>query len=247
MKALGIPKIIHQTWKDHDLPQSFNTWRQSWLSRHPDWEYRFYTDEDCVAFVEKEFPEWFDIYNQYSKPVQRADLFRYLIIYHNGGLYADMDMECFKPVDKLFEQKACVFSIEAHVTAKLQRELNYPDSYQVANCVFAACPNDPLLWHILNRVKSLSSLAIQNDSDVEDSTGPRMLTRLFQKMSKELQSQVTILPQINLMSPGFYPNIYPINWNMYARHHCFGSWKKNQQPQSIKRRLVERNRWPMLW
>ncbi len=247
MRRLKIPKIIHQTWKDNNFPEKFRAWQHSWIYNHPDWEHRFYTDEDCITFIRKVFPGWLDTYEQYREPVQRADLFRYLIIYHCGGLYADMDMECFKSINSLLENKSCLFSTETYLTNKFQKELEYPEPFQVANCIFAAEPNHPFFEHLLKRVKTLSSTSIQNDNDVEESTGPRMLTHLFYNIPGEIRSMVTLLPQINLMSPNFYPNIFPINLNMYARHHCSGTWKKNKKRLSFKRHLIERNHLPRLW
>jgi len=246
MKLIKIPKILHQTWKDHDLPEKFRIWQNSWIRHHPDWEHRFYTDDDCTAFIRQTFPGWLDIYKHYREPVQRADLFRYLIIYHCGGLYADMDMECFKPIDSLMEERFCLFSIEAYLTSGFQKELDYPKPFQVANCIFAAGPYHPFLDHILKRVKALSSLPILNDNDVEETTGPLMLTRLFFNIPGDMESLVTLLPQINFMSPNVYPNIFPINLNMYARHHCAGTWKKDKKKMGLKRRLIERNRLPGL-
>jgi len=46
-----IPKIIHQTWKDRDIPEKWRRWQQSWKIYHPDWEYRLWTHEDIDQFV----------------------------------------------------------------------------------------------------------------------------------------------------------------------------------------------------
>jgi len=247
MGCVIIPKIIHQTWKDDNLPKEFKKYCNSWVNHHPDWEYRFYTDTDCIDFVRQTFPEWLDVYERYRVPVQRADLFRYLVIYHCGGLYADMDMECFKPVDNLLKKGSCLLSIEASLTYRFQKALDYPEPFQVANCIFAACPKHPFFKRVLDRVRELGALTVQDDSDVEETTGPRMITRLFFDCTKDMRNSITLLPQINLMSPKEYLNIFPINLNMYARHHCAGTWKKNKQKVSLKKRIIERNRLPSLW
>jgi len=44
-----IPRVIHQTWKDQDVPARFLDAQRSWQDAHPDWEYRFWTDEDLAA------------------------------------------------------------------------------------------------------------------------------------------------------------------------------------------------------
>ena len=39
-RGRDIPKIIHQSWKNKDLPANFARWQKSWLDKHPAWEYR---------------------------------------------------------------------------------------------------------------------------------------------------------------------------------------------------------------
>ncbi len=38
--AHGIPRLIHQSWKDTNLPEREARWQASWKALHPDWEYR---------------------------------------------------------------------------------------------------------------------------------------------------------------------------------------------------------------
>jgi mannosyltransferase OCH1-like enzyme len=35
--ARGLPKIIHQSWLDLDLPVKFKHWSDSFRMKHPDW------------------------------------------------------------------------------------------------------------------------------------------------------------------------------------------------------------------
>ena len=41
------------------------------------------------------------IYDGYRHPISRADLARYLVVCHYGGIYADLDCEALKPLDDL--------------------------------------------------------------------------------------------------------------------------------------------------
>ena len=52
-----IPRILHQTWKDRNVPARFLDAQRSWQDAHPDWEYRFWTDEDLAALVRERAPE----------------------------------------------------------------------------------------------------------------------------------------------------------------------------------------------
>ena len=98
-----IPRIIHQTWKDHDIPERFRAAQASWRTAHPDWEYRFWTDEDLERLVAERAPELASLYHGYPEDIQRVDAARYVIMRECGGLYADLDMDCLKPMDSLLD------------------------------------------------------------------------------------------------------------------------------------------------
>ncbi len=242
-----IPKIIHQTWKTSDLPPLFARCRRSWLRRHPSWTYRFYTDQDCSRFVRTRCPAFYRLYQSLARPVQQADLFRYLVVYLEGGIYADMDMHCFKPLDPLIKKTDVLFTKEALITRCYQRQLGYAQPFQVANCIFAARPGHPFLKIILDHVKTAGAGPVLTDADVESQTGPRMLTRLFFSAPQTVTDKIRLLPPICLMSPDIYPDVFPLNINMYARHLNAGTWKKKERNVSLRQRLIRRNRLPWPW
>ncbi|MFD1912484.1 glycosyltransferase [Halodurantibacterium flavum] len=106
-----IPKIIHQTWRDHDLPEPRH-WPESWKKLNPEWEYRLWTDADLLDLVRTYYPELEELYLSYPRPVQRADMGRYLILHHCGGIYADLDTECLIPLDPLAADSRVVLAEE---------------------------------------------------------------------------------------------------------------------------------------
>ena len=93
-------KIIHQTWKTKDIPHQFLEYYESWSKLNPDYKHILWDDRDCYGFIQKYYSEFLDTYNRLSRPVERADLFRYLVVYHYGGVYADIDCECIKPISR---------------------------------------------------------------------------------------------------------------------------------------------------
>lgn len=50
-------------------------------------------DDDIERRVKTLHPELLSAYEQ-MKPIQRADLFRYMVLYDEGGYYADCDVDC---------------------------------------------------------------------------------------------------------------------------------------------------------
>jgi hypothetical protein len=60
-----------------------------------------YDDAAAAAFVAAEFPEHAAAYAALPAAVQRADLFRVLVLLRKGGVYADADAACVAPLDAL--------------------------------------------------------------------------------------------------------------------------------------------------
>lgn len=100
-----IPKIVHQTYKsENDLGPFRKEWVDSWLDQNPTWERRFWSDADIDAFIREEYPDFVDVWEEYDQPIKKPDSWRYLCLKRIGGVYADMDFACLKPLDKLVEQ-----------------------------------------------------------------------------------------------------------------------------------------------
>ena len=96
-----IRRMLHQTWKNHDLPHGWVAFRQSWLDRHPEWEHRLWTDEDIRRLVVESYPQLLPIFDAFPRDIQRVDMAKFLILHRHGGVYADLDTECLRPVDDL--------------------------------------------------------------------------------------------------------------------------------------------------
>jgi len=52
----------------------------------------FWTDEDIREFIRKFYPDFLELHDQYPYNIQRADMIRYFILYHYGGIYSDLDL-----------------------------------------------------------------------------------------------------------------------------------------------------------
>jgi hypothetical protein len=74
-----IPRVIHQTYRSTRLPASAKQFMHSWQERNGEaWQVRLYSDEACLNFVRREFPEYFEAYMNLPKEVERADFFRWV-------------------------------------------------------------------------------------------------------------------------------------------------------------------------
>lgn len=90
--ANPIPKIIHQTYKDENLPSKWSHVPLSYKNTMPDYEYMFWSDKKIQEFLEQNYPWFLPTFESYEYHIQRVDSIRYFILYHYGGIYVDMDV-----------------------------------------------------------------------------------------------------------------------------------------------------------
>jgi mannosyltransferase OCH1-like enzyme len=108
-----IPKIIHQTYKNADLPAEISAGTKALRDQNPDWSYSFYTDADCEEFIASHFDStvleaYLSINPTYG--AARADLFRYLLIYHKGGVYLDIKSTANHPLSEVTKNESYLLS-----------------------------------------------------------------------------------------------------------------------------------------
>ena len=84
-RVVGIPKLLHQSWKSSDLPAKFKKWSDTCRKQHPDWEWVLWTDEDNLQLVKDYFPWLEDTFLSLPGNIYRADLARNLYMYMFGG------------------------------------------------------------------------------------------------------------------------------------------------------------------
>jgi mannosyltransferase OCH1-like enzyme len=139
-----IPKIIWQTYESEykDLPPLALECANSWQEKNPDWEYKYVSGKERAEFVLNNFgQEWFDIYNSYKTNILKADLWRYLCLYINGGLYVDLDILCKESIEHFFNLSHDFIASE---------EPNGPGYSQM---IFASEANSIFLKNIINNIK----------------------------------------------------------------------------------------------
>lgn len=216
-----IPKIIHQTYKSVNLPPTFAKCQLAIRELHPEFEYKFYTDDDMYSEIKTYFPEYYENFNNLPRMIMKIDMFRYFIMYRYGGLYADMDYLMFKPFDMLNEEIVipCNREEEGVVTC-------------LGNCVFASQPKHPFWKKVIDTLFTIDRSNVRADIDVEgnvDGTGPMFLYQMWKEWDS-INGKVTI-PQRHLFHP--VTNIHSIqqlrdNKTCYGMHLCTGMWRNQR-------------------
>ncbi len=90
-----IPKVIYQTWHSRTLPPKMAECVENLKSANPGFKHYLYDDTDCREFIEANFdPEVLYAYDSLLPGAFKADLWRYCVLYINGGFYVDIKFMC---------------------------------------------------------------------------------------------------------------------------------------------------------
>ncbi|MBR6778573.1 MAG: glycosyl transferase [Clostridia bacterium] len=104
-----IPKVIHYIWLGgNPLPKIAEKCIESWKKFCPDYEMKRW-DETNIDVNKYEFTK--DAY-QAKKYAFVSDVFRTEILYNEGGVYFDIDVELLKSIENIITGVDCVMGFE---------------------------------------------------------------------------------------------------------------------------------------
>ncbi len=169
-----IPKKLHQIWIGGPLPKKFQGLIETWKKKHPDWEYKLWTDQDLENF---KFTMCRKAFNQVASIGAKADILRYEILYQFGGVYVDIDFECIRPLDVLVNAHSFFTSLG--------------DQTYIANSVIGVIPGHPAIKDLLDKLKGIKANQLNNPWY---QTGPFLLTRSLCRSLKKSPKNYMIYP-----------------------------------------------------
>jgi mannosyltransferase OCH1-like enzyme len=217
-----IPQIIHLIGKNKTIPSQFKYFTDRMEKMHPQWEFIVWDDDAALSIVNEYFSEWKATYLSYQKVIQRADIFRVMIIYLKGGFYMDMDMFCLKALDELCHHEI-VLGIEKVLTPTEMHHLKHIYPIRIANYMFGSKPRHAFWLDFLNEAKSKSTCSIEEENDVLETTGPGLLTNIFHQV-KYKYNNLVLLENNEMPCPKSCGQA-SCHFGHYAAHHHVGSWR----------------------
>ena len=167
-----IPPIIWQTYKTKELPSQAKALQKTWIEKNPDYTYSLWDDEDIARYIHQVWDRDTELFF-YALPlgVMKADLWRYLILATEGGIYSDVDSECCSPIDS--------WASDISKKSKHILLLGLENDMHFCQWTMAATAHHPAMKHVcaflVNRWKA-KGINIKDPDFVHATTGPGVWT-----------------------------------------------------------------------
>ncbi|KAL2869153.1 glycosyltransferase family 32 protein [Aspergillus lucknowensis] len=213
-----FPKKIWQLWKTDPLAFEERDLRmaRSWTSKNPAYRYEVLTDQHDIHYVETHFgpqgfnrPDIIEVYSALNARIIKADLLRYLVMYVEGGVYADIDVEALKPLDRFIPERYDEHEVDMIIGVEID-EPTFRDhpilgqkSMSFCQWTFMCKPRLPVMLRLTENIiswlhglserqrKPISELEMDFD-DVITGTGPSAFTSaVLEEMSLAAGHEVT--------------------------------------------------------
>jgi len=213
-----LEKIIHMTCKEINNIENI-IWREC-LSRfnelYSDYTIKLYGNVDIYTLINKYYPEHLDNVKKIEVGAVLADIFRYLILYLEGGIYSDMDVEPLKKIDNLHKinEFDIVVGYEFFPTQICQWFIYTKPKQRVFLECYLQCISN------IENLINLDKKSIEYNNIIMNNCGPQLFTK---KIKEDKFSNIKILPEDYFCcgSGGYVP----LTTNSYIKHYFTSSWR----------------------
>jgi hypothetical protein len=185
------------------MPLEFIDYGNSWLVHHPGWAMHTWTDTHVSGIVNLRS------FHRSKAQSGRANVLRYEILLHYGGVYIDTDFECLRNIEPLLNGVSCFVGLQSQTLAN--------------NAIIGAIPGHPFLLDLVRGIAPRVD-AMPAQLPIRQS-GPYYLSERLRG-----RTDVTIFP-----AKWFYPYAWHERWRRwerfpeaYAVHHWALTWKRRR-------------------
>jgi Glycosyltransferase sugar-binding region containing DXD motif len=197
---VDFPKILHQTWKTHEMPEPIARCVESMQQLNPGWEHRFTTDADWpAAMAGHHIIDW-ETLQRFPTGILKADTFRAIALYENGGVYADADLLALRPLDSLLhaavESGLVAADTEMLLTTDhpVHSHTLYSNAEILMNHFMVAKPKARFLKIYLEYLHSRVKDGFHGDTEPVSATGPSAMTRLIVDHGGVEELKIAVIP-----------------------------------------------------
>jgi len=106
----GVPLVIYESWQSHLIPIGMmeNVYRL--IRMNPEFDFYLFSDDECIEFIKANFDtDVLDAFITLKPGAFKSDLWRYCVLYKNGGVYLDIKYYSTVPLVDIIDENQVVF------------------------------------------------------------------------------------------------------------------------------------------
>jgi alpha 1,6-mannosyltransferase len=247
----SIPQVVHITSKSKSELKLLKK-ANSIEEENPGYRVLLYDDDDMRDMIAERLPEYLDMYDEMGTIVERADVWRYAVMYLEGGTYIDSDVDIIKQLgrwgDYVKEPFTALVGAEIYMpdaTKRLEQGFTHP--VQWCQWTFAAAPQQPLFKKTLDSILEFTRLERQNlihnplwgNMAIIERTGPGRFTKVIMEVLGErnktsedmIKEPYQVVDGVAYLPPEAFGHRFGIDpdlgdWDpVLVKHNFAGSWK----------------------
>jgi len=213
-----IPKIIHYCWFGRNqIPTEYQHYINSWKKFLPDYEIREWNEDNydvnCIPFSKEAY--------EAKKYAYVSDYARLKILYENGGIYFDTDVEMIRPIYDILEKGAWM---------AFEKNINAPHAAINVNpgLGFACEAGNPIIHQIMDYYEH--NHYILPDGTLQQIPIVPITTNVLKKHGLKISdsplqlNNMTIYPWEYFCPIEYLSNKCEINNNTRTIHHYTATW-----------------------
>lgn len=208
---MSIPKVIHYCWFGNgELSPLTKKCIKSWKKYCPDYEIICWNEANFDLSQNRYMREAYEA----GKWAFVSDYARLKIVYEQGGIYLDTDVELIKPLDTLLEGKGFMGFDEKGIVA--------------TGLGFGAEKGSPIIGEFLKDYEDIAFVLPDGSYDLtpcpDRNTATLQRLGMDVKDTKQMFMDMLFLPKEYLCPMDYYTGKKEITENTYSIHHYCASW-----------------------
>ncbi len=241
-----VPKTIHFIWiGPKPFPRESVENIRSWIAKHPDWTFKFWTDRDrplphkqmeMARVQDLKFIYTYDCYKKSDNYAEKSDLLRNEILYQEGGIYVDHDVKCLQS----FEAFCKAFDFFCGM--EMPYETSLSSTVLPTNNLMGSRPGHPILKRAMEWLeKEWDRIENEYPGKDRDAVINRISHRTFSAIGETFKLLANKEGNRDIALPTFYFNAPDEKHALFARHLYKGTWFENETSfeKNVRERLMK--------
>jgi mannosyltransferase OCH1-like enzyme len=234
-----VPLVIYESWKTNNVPEKMKENIYNVCKMNPEFDYYLYDDKACLKFIKENFDQ--DVvyaFNSLKAGAYKSDLWRYCILYKNGGVYMDIKLYTTEPLINIIKENPVIFVkdvsehfILTYLPILKNLSADKPCNNAIYNAFMVSPPNNIIFKECIDNIANSCKFKLYKRNPY-DITGPCLLGEIVEKYytadyRKNLKFRVSVSIS-DFMTTSCYINI---NNRTFIKHY---KGYRQEQKYSLK-------------